>query len=160
MKKHIKNREEFLETQNVVYNDNELLFEEYATINKPSDGLGIFEVKVNGSGEGDNSPKEHDPPHFHLVKKDDRSFNIRILIPTIKQWKVNPVLTILEHTANTQNDWSGLRSIREKLIEWIPLRSKKLKTGSNLRFIIIEWNLLNESNPNTSEVFDDGEDFI
>lgn len=156
----VKKFDELFENQNIESQNNEFdvedrLYEEFSRIDDNTDQLGC-NIKVYGNGVGTRS--EHNPPHFHI--EDHRSnLDIRVKIPTIQEWKDNPVLEIVQHSANTQNNWSSLRSLRENVTEWLSKKHTVLTQSSNLYFMILEWNNNNKDNSNVNKLpFDVRED--
>jgi hypothetical protein len=142
--KRIKTNEEFIN------HVNDEFIVEMARINI-NDGF-PYCVYVKGGDHYGQGRKEHGDPHFHFYDKaKGGNWEFSVLIPTVEEWKQNKNIYISE-TFNGDYNWTGFKSIKKDLIEWLDKKNKISKTHTNIEFIRLQWNVLNIDNKNVKQL--------
>ena len=79
---------------------------------------------------------DHNPPHFHVIKKGQ--YNVRILIPN----SVNESLVVLSY--KWQKSGKEILSLElSSISDWLAMPHHKAKTNSNLVQIEVFWDSMN-----------------
>lgn len=111
-----------------------------------------FDVFVYGGDSYGTGRNEHGDPHFHFADKiKGGNWHFSVLIPTVVEWNQNKEVYICE-SSNGDFNWSGLKTQKKMLIEWLDMPNKDLNLYTNLEFIRSQWNVLNSDNKNVSQI--------
>lgn len=144
--KHLKKVNE-LKISGIITHDPVL---EMARINDPIEFP--FDVFVYGGDSYGSGRNEHGDPHFHFADKiKGGNWHFSILIPTVKEWSQNKEVYICE-SSNGDFNWTGLKKEKKSLIEWLDNKNSDANLYTNIEFIRLQWNILNKSNKNVSQI--------
>lgn len=112
-----------------------------------------YDVFVYGGDSYGIGRNEHGDPHFHYSDniKNPQKFNLSILIPSLKEWRQNKDLYIIESMDDNFN-WFGLKKEKKELIFWMDQINHIDNKRSNLETIILQWNFLNADNKNVKKI--------
>lgn len=144
--KHLKKVNE-LKISGIITHDPVL---EMARINDPIEFP--FDVFVYGGDSYGSGRNEHGDPHFHFADKiKGGNWHFSILIPTVKEWSQNKEVYICE-SSNSDFNWTGLKKEKKSLIEWLDNKNSDANLYTNIEFIRLQWNILNKSNKNVSQI--------
>ena len=116
-----------------------------------------YDINVfNGTDGGFRN--EQGEPHFHVSDNiKNPTWKLSILIPSIKEWKLNNDLIIIPNHSS-QPDWLNLKKVKKDLMYWLIQKNLRYKQYSNLYVVINTWNANNVDNTNVRQVLQDDED--
>lgn len=102
-----------------------------------------YDVFVYSGDSYCSGRNKHGGPHFHFADKiKGGKWNFSVFIPTVEQWNQNKELYIYE-TSNGDLNWTGLKTEKKLLIDWLNKPNNNLNLYTNLEIIRQQWNILN-----------------